>query len=343
MQKQRTIADQVNTWLGAGLSLLFALLGWGAMSLADRTPDRERGLRRSCSSAGRPVPYRFGWDRAIARRLLRLRAAARGVQHRGVRLGLRRPDDRRLDARRAGPGLLRARLQPRELARLDLLPAAASGGARGVLRPQAGARSGCRATSPGSWPSSRASPSRRAWRSAAPRHPSSSSSTAPQWLPAADVLLWMAAVAALKIWFELAYDYLVVQGKSGVVLLIQACSFVVALPLMLARRAAVRRVGRGGRAVPRGARRGRAALSAQPAPHRRVRPRRPSRAVALPTAAGVVVWLVELGSGAGRSRRSVLRGGAARAFRGRRDRRARLLAARQPQAPPVGRDQKEAT
>ena len=29
MQKKRTIADQVNTWLGAGLSLVLALLGWG--------------------------------------------------------------------------------------------------------------------------------------------------------------------------------------------------------------------------------------------------------------------------------------------------------------------------
>ena len=53
------------------------------------------------------------------------------------------------------------------------------------------------------------------------------------WGPAADVLLWLAAFAALRILFELAYDYLVVQGKSGVVMLIQAASFVVALPIML--------------------------------------------------------------------------------------------------------------
>ena len=50
---------------------------------------------------------------------------------------------------------------------------------------------------------------------------------------AAEVLLWLGAFAALRIVFELAYDYLVVQGKSGVVMLIQAASFAVALPLML--------------------------------------------------------------------------------------------------------------
>ena len=43
----------------------------------------------------------------------------------------------------------------------------------------------------------------------------------------------MAAFAALRIWFELAYDYLVVQGRSGMVLIIQSCSFAVSLPLML--------------------------------------------------------------------------------------------------------------
>ena len=70
MQKQRTIADQVNTWLGAGLSLLFALWGWGAMSLA---------IGRLIASIvfslmiwrWSPVPYRFGWDREVAARLLR--------------------------------------------------------------------------------------------------------------------------------------------------------------------------------------------------------------------------------------------------------------------------------
>ncbi len=47
MQKQRTIADQVNTWLGAGLSLLLVLLGWGAMSLAVGRLVASRRLRRS--------------------------------------------------------------------------------------------------------------------------------------------------------------------------------------------------------------------------------------------------------------------------------------------------------
>ncbi|MCB1299390.1 MAG: oligosaccharide flippase family protein, partial [Microthrixaceae bacterium] len=70
MQKERTIADQVNTWLGAGLSIVLALFGWGAMSLA---------VGRVVASIvfaillwrWSPVPYRFGWDRTLIGRLMR--------------------------------------------------------------------------------------------------------------------------------------------------------------------------------------------------------------------------------------------------------------------------------
>jgi PST family polysaccharide transporter len=42
-----------------------------------------------------------------------------------------------------------------------------------------------------------------------------------QWLPAADILLLLALLAAVRIWFELIYDYLVVLGRSSQVLLTQ--------------------------------------------------------------------------------------------------------------------------
>ncbi|ERG64547.1 hypothetical protein L332_08815 [Agrococcus pavilionensis RW1] len=53
------------------------------------------------------------------------------------------------------------------------------------------------------------------------------------WMPAAEPLVWLAGLATLRIWFELSYDYLVVAGRSGRLLAIQAVSFVAALPLML--------------------------------------------------------------------------------------------------------------
>jgi PST family polysaccharide transporter len=53
------------------------------------------------------------------------------------------------------------------------------------------------------------------------------------WLPAAAALAWLAAQAALRIWFELTYDYLVVLGRSRGLLLIQVCWFVAGVPAML--------------------------------------------------------------------------------------------------------------
>lgn len=70
MQGRKMIADQVDNWLGALISLTLAFLGWGAMSLA---------VGRVCGSlAGgvllisfAPQRLRFGFDREVARRLVR--------------------------------------------------------------------------------------------------------------------------------------------------------------------------------------------------------------------------------------------------------------------------------
>jgi len=68
-QRRRLVIDQVNTWLGAAVSLLAALLGLGAMSLAI---GRIAGALVSgiMFIASSPLPYRFGFDRAAARSLL---------------------------------------------------------------------------------------------------------------------------------------------------------------------------------------------------------------------------------------------------------------------------------
>lgn len=231
MQKQRTIADQVNTWLGAGLSLVLALMGWGAMSLAigRLVASVVFGilLIRWC-----PIPYRFGWDREVASRLLRfglplagssiivfaagyadqlIVGSVVGVQALGFyvlayNLASWPVSIFSLPLRAVAPATFSAlKSEPERMTRgfsriltilaCVALPAclAISGAAEPVVSFVYGAK----------------------------------------WGPAAEVLLWLAGFAALRILFELAYDYLVVQGKSGVVMLIQAAAFVVALPLML--------------------------------------------------------------------------------------------------------------
>lgn len=69
LQRRRMAIDQVNTWLGAIVSLVLAGAGFGAMSLAV-------GRISGAVVAGvmfilmSPLRLRFGWDTAVARRLL---------------------------------------------------------------------------------------------------------------------------------------------------------------------------------------------------------------------------------------------------------------------------------
>jgi O-antigen/teichoic acid export membrane protein len=69
-QRRRMAVDQINTWLGAAVSLALALLGMGAMSLA---VGRIAGSAASAVLYLRwsPLPYRFGFDRKCARSLMR--------------------------------------------------------------------------------------------------------------------------------------------------------------------------------------------------------------------------------------------------------------------------------
>lgn len=54
------------------------------------------------------------------------------------------------------------------------------------------------------------------------------------WLPAASALSWLAVAAISKVFCDLAYDFLVVLGKSGTVLMIQAASLLVLVPVLVA-------------------------------------------------------------------------------------------------------------
>ncbi len=55
-----------------------------------------------------------------------------------------------------------------------------------------------------------------------------------EWLPAAAALSWLVVGAVSRIFSDLAYDFMVVQGRSGTVFFIQAGSLVVLVPALAA-------------------------------------------------------------------------------------------------------------
>jgi PST family polysaccharide transporter len=231
MQKQRTIADQVKTWLGAGISLTLALFGWGAMSLA------IGHLVASVVFAlmlwrWSPLPYRFGWNKAIVPKLFRfgiplalssIVLCASGYADQMIVGSV-------LGAQALGLYVLAFNLASWPVSIFSHPVRAVAPAAFSALKhdPPRMSRSFSRILA---LLSSVALPVCLALSGAA--EPVVGFVYGGAWQASADVLLWLAALAALRIWFELAYDYLVVIGKSGGVLLIQACSFAVSLPVML--------------------------------------------------------------------------------------------------------------
>jgi len=55
----------------------------------------------------------------------------------------------------------------------------------------------------------------------------------PHWLPAAQPLRWLAILAALRILFELSYDYLVVLARSRFVLIVQVVWIITLIPALV--------------------------------------------------------------------------------------------------------------
>ncbi len=231
MQKRRAIADQTNAWLGAVVSLVLALVGMGAMSLAI---GRLAGSIVSAAMLWRwsPAPYRFGWDREVAKRLvafgLPLAAASIVVFASGyadqIIVGSQ------LGAEALGFYVLAFSLAswPVSIFSQPLRAVAPAAFAKLQHDRDAMVRNFLRVL-------------RMLTIVAVPACLAISGAATPivaflygsQWLPAADILVFLAALAALKVWFELIYDYLVVLGRSGSVLVIQVVWFVTAVPAML--------------------------------------------------------------------------------------------------------------
>ena len=230
-QDKKAITDQVNCWLGAGITIALAWVGFGAMSLAI-------GRLAGCLAGGillvafSPEPVRLGYDRAKARALLRF----------GLPLG--------------GASLIVfAVLNVDQLIVGHLLGATALGcyvlafnlsGWPGNIFSQP-----VRTVAPAVF--SRLQHDRKARSGyflnvasllgavALPVCVLLSGSAVPligfvyggRWLPAAQALIWLGLLAALRIFFELVYDYFVVLAKSRVVLLVQLVWLVALIPALI--------------------------------------------------------------------------------------------------------------
>jgi O-antigen/teichoic acid export membrane protein len=232
-QDKRMIADQVNVWLGTGVTLLLAVFGFGAMSLAI-------GRLAGCFAAlvllvvFSPERFRLGFNRAKARPLLRfgLPLAGSGV----IVFAVGNVDQlivgRTLGVTALGFFVLACNLSswpvsmfsqpvrsvaPAMFARLrDGDRAAMPGGfltAAGVLATVS--LPVCLMLSGAAWPAI-------------------GFVYGPAWLPAARPLLWLSLLAALQILFELSYDYFVVLGRSRVVFTMQLVWLLALIPALVA-------------------------------------------------------------------------------------------------------------
>lgn len=229
-QDQRMVADQVNVWVGALVSVGLALGGMGAMSLV---VGRLAGAGLSalvflwCS----PLPYRFGFDPRFTRRLLGFGLPLAGASVIVFLVGF---VDQLIVGHLLGPVLLGCyvlatnlaswpvslfsqplrSVAPAMFARLQHDPARLRSDFRRVLRPLA-----C-VTLPVCVVIAVAADDLVRF------------VYGDQWLPAAPVFRWLAALAALRIFFELAYDYLVVLARSRAILVIQVVWVLVLVPAL---------------------------------------------------------------------------------------------------------------
>jgi len=229
-ERTRLVIDQANVWLGAVLSLLLALTGFGAMGLAlgRLVGSVVAGFLFVRSS---PLPYRLGWDRTQVMPLLRFGLPLAGSSI--IVFGVGYADQLTVGSmlgptalgfyvlafnlaswpvsivsqplRRVAPAAfsrLRHDTPALREAMLSIVGVLAAGAV-----PLFCVLAGC------------------ALQLVAFVYGS-------DWLPAAAALNWLVLAALVRIFCELVYDYLVVVGRTGSVFAIQAGSFPVLVPAL---------------------------------------------------------------------------------------------------------------
>ena len=227
-QDQRMVADQVNVWVGAVVSIGLALLGFGAWSLALGRLSGA-GLSALLLLHYSPLPYRFGLDPRHARALLAFGLPLAGASVIVFLVGF---VDQVVVGPMLGPTLLGyyvlavnlagwpvalfsqplRGVAPAMFSRIQHDPERMRADLPLVLRPLALA----------------AVPLCVLMAVAAPQIVQVVYGDA--WIPAGEVLRWLALGAALRIFGELAYDYLVVLQRSRAILYLQVVTLAVLVP-----------------------------------------------------------------------------------------------------------------
>ena len=229
-ERTRTVIDQTNVWIGAAASVLLALLGLGAMSLAiGRTAGSLiSGVLFVMRS---PLPLRFGWSREYVRPLLRfglplagtscivffvsyadqliggavLGATALGFYVLAFNLSTWPLSIISQPLRRVAPAAFSA-LQGDEAAQKRALTAL-FGAVAAVAMPAFFAM-------------------------AAAAIPVILFVYGSEWLPASNALVWLVVASCAKVFHELIYDFLVVLGRTGAIFKIQVIGLLVLLPAL---------------------------------------------------------------------------------------------------------------
>ncbi len=231
-QDRKMIADQVNNWVGAGVSVGLACAGFGAMSLG--IGQLAGGLAAGVLFVTfSPVPLRFGFDVAKARALLRfglpmagssaivflvanvdnfvvghiLGATDLGWYVLAWNLASWPVNMFSLPVRGVAPALFSRLQHDPPVMRRTFLSAVSLLGS--VTLPVCLVISGSAV-------------------------PLLDFVYGARWEPAARALVWLGLLAALRILFELAYDYFVVLARSSVVLTVEVLWLLALIPSLIA-------------------------------------------------------------------------------------------------------------
>lgn len=230
-QGTRMIIDQTNVWVGAVLSVTLALLGWGAMSLA---VGRIAGAVISAVLffVYSPLPFRVGFNRRHARALFSFGLPLAGASLIVFFVGYA---DQLVTGRLLGATMLgfyvlafnlaswpvsmfsqpMRSVAPTTFSRLQHNHCQMNRAFRSILRVLAAA----------------ALPV--CFFLAGAADPVIRFVYGDEWAPAALALTWLALLAAFRIVFELAYDFLVVLGKTGSLLGIQLWWLAALVPALI--------------------------------------------------------------------------------------------------------------
>lgn len=230
-QGQRMIIDQVNVWLGAGVSLVLVIMGMGAMSLAV-----GRVLASLVSAVlflvYSPLPYRFGFSMKLAKHLLGFGLPLAGASIVVFGVGY---VDQLVAGKMLGPVVLGFYVMATNMA-----------GWPASLLSQP-----LRSVAPATFARLQDAPTemRAAMLSivavvASAMLPVSAVLTAcavpvvtllygEAWGPAAGALAWLAPVAVFRVFHELIYDYLVVIKQSVPILRVQLLSLLALIPALV--------------------------------------------------------------------------------------------------------------